>query len=395
MTVTGDFFWLLKNLWMSVNGDDAIQLLSDLRPGTNQSRFYPKLKPTAKAPAKDWPFTPKGSKRIVFQSSIFRCKLAVTFRAWKKKSQHSWRPPPPQGCNQTLQERRTSTLVLVGVGNCVSPKLSTWQLGASNSCHLMMLFHAFDFRDLVKIATKSLDVPWSSDFLLWPRIAQLIQHVLFCLPARVDQKQQLGLRLVFCQLLQYCESTHNRKVFQDVHRSIALFCRTSYIPERERIQVPIQSSLSVDPPCPCNCGHEDQHHRSSFGATNKAWQNPPLRVESQNTRNASLIVLQNASRNNPLDSASFPSKHGASRLGMWRSSSSKVKKIKNGELAKFKKKTCVGSFGERRAAGRVEAGHQDKGGTEETENDVHQVQTDPKLLNHRIWISTNWWCTSL
>ena len=130
---------------------------------------------------------------------------------------------------------------------------------------------------------QSLDVgPGSSVFCCVSRMTQLLQHLLFCLPTRVDRNSNWagGLRLVFRQLLQYCESTHNREVFQDVHCSIALFCRTSYIPERERIQVPIQSPLSVDPPCPCDCGHEDQHHRSSFGATNNAWQNPPVLVES-------------------------------------------------------------------------------------------------------------------
>ena len=151
----GDFFWLLKNLWISVNGDDAIQLLSDLCPGTNQSKFYPKLKLTAKAPGKNWPFTPKRKQNKSSSNHPFSGANLLLLSGRRKNSQHSSRPPPPQGCNQTLQERRTSTLVLVGVGSCVSPKLSTWQLGAMcKSCHLMMVFHAFDFRDLVKIANK-------------------------------------------------------------------------------------------------------------------------------------------------------------------------------------------------------------------------------------------------
>ena len=109
------------------------------------------LKLTAKAPGKNGPFTPKRKQKDHLPIIHFQVQTCC----YGKFSQHSSRPPPPQGCNQTLQERRTSTLVLVGVGNCVSPKLSTWQLGAMcKSCHLMMLFQAFDFRDLVKIANK-------------------------------------------------------------------------------------------------------------------------------------------------------------------------------------------------------------------------------------------------
>ena len=64
----------------------------------------------------------------------------------------------------------------------------------------------------------------------------------------------------------------------------------------------------------------------------------------------SLSWIQNANRNNPvfrcfvfipLDSASFPSKHDASRLGMWwggAAAAARSRRSRTGELAKFKKK---------------------------------------------------------
>ena len=154
MTVTGDFFDYSKTceyLWMVMMPFNFSQIFVQEQISPDSTRNWnqqPKhLQKIDLLPQKE----AKGSS----SNHPFSGANLLLLSGRRKNSQHSSRPPPPQGCNQTLQERRTSTLVLVGVGSCVSPKLSTWQLGAMcKSCHLMMVFHAFDFRDLVKIANK-------------------------------------------------------------------------------------------------------------------------------------------------------------------------------------------------------------------------------------------------